>query len=136
MVVRGATGRTDAGKKARFHEQHFSVADDELKDIFFFFFPFLFLLSFALLCFSYVSCFQAANSTNLFSFTRLPMRRTTATYMLPQRYKRVISSKPITWREVHVKETRMGRRTRDYHLNVILLPLRYTGQPDVRVSVC
>ena len=29
----------------------------------------------------------------------------------------------------------MGRRTRDYHRGVILLPLRYTVQPDVRVSL-
>ena len=29
----------------------------------------------------------------------------------------------------------MGRRTRDYHHGVILLPLRYTVQPDVRVSL-
>ena len=28
----------------------------------------------------------------------------------------------------------MGRRTRDYHCGVILFPLRYTVQPDVRVS--
>ena len=30
----------------------------------------------------------------------------------------------------------MGRRTCDYHCGVILLPLRYTVQPDVRVSLC
>ena len=30
----------------------------------------------------------------------------------------------------------MGRRIRDYHGDVILLLLRYTVQPDVRVTLC
>ena len=29
----------------------------------------------------------------------------------------------------------MGRRTRDYHRGVILLPLRYTVQPDVKACI-